>query len=397
MKFKIKCKSIKEFSPDQGSYVKCDCEIEVESSQVGTLVRCPQCGNGVEVINPNMMGAPDPLLGSSDEDLLDPKSSQQTSGVDSPAIDILHDPIESPKSSKGISVEEQPQEVDLLEEEIIGQNDLTSTGTPPPTSFDVPQTNSNEPNDSPTQTSAILEPTSTLAFADYGRENSCHKCGTLLEEKQPVCPNCKTQRRAAFVDKAHRKPFSTRGPFGFQLWLKSMTTSRTPGNDSNLFSVVSYIMSVLMMGSGIAFIIFAGIIGVFVGLLTTGLGYCLFVGLRFWGKSSKDPRTPIPAVGQVIWVILLFGIRQFRFNTISQSAKLIRKFDEDFGDRELKAINDLNKYHVIDLEGTKITDESLLFLYNLRGIEYLVLRNTEVTTDAVHDLQQTVPKTWIWY
>ncbi len=58
---------------------------------------------------------------------------------------------------------------------------------------------------------------------------------------------------------------------------------------------------------------------------------------------------------------------------------------------------DLNQYQMIDLEGSEITDEGLVHLYNMRGIRFLVVRETAVSEEAVQDLQQTIPRAWIWY
>ena len=240
--------------------------------------------------------------------------------------------------------------------------------------------------------------TQTLTQSTFSRDNSCHKCGTLLAEKQATCPNCKSPRRAAFVNKEDRKALTKKGPFGFQLWLSSITNSRSKNSEVNYFVIMCYIVSVLFIGSGIAFMIFAGIAGIFVGAIVGIGGFCLFMGTQFWSQSAKNPRTPIPWIGNVAWSMFLYFIRQGKFKKFKASVVLDKYgLEEPYGDRELISDPNLNKYKVIDLEGTDISDAGLLYLYDLRGIQYLVVRNTNVTSDAVHDLHQTIPKTWIWY
>ncbi|MDP7204899.1 MAG: hypothetical protein QGH11_04985 [Pirellulaceae bacterium] len=66
--------------------------------------------------------------------------------------------------------------------------------------------------------------------------------------------------------------------------------------------------------------------------------------------------------------------------------------DERIGNRQ-----DLSSYHVLDLQGTGITDAGLGHFEFLPLLEFLVLKNTNVTADGVAQLQATIPETCIWY
>jgi len=66
--------------------------------------------------------------------------------------------------------------------------------------------------------------------------------------------------------------------------------------------------------------------------------------------------------------------------------------DERLGNRQ-----DLSSCHVIDLQGTGITDDGLEHFEFLPLLEFLVLTKTNVTPNGVAKLQATIPETCIWY
>ena len=93
----------------------------------------------------------------------------------------------------------------------------------------------------------------------------------------------------------------------------------------------------------------------------------------------------------------MFFVRKIKIARFPEGKVLDKNGDEDFGDADLIQMKDLAKYKAVDLDGTSVSDEGLLYLYNVRGIQFLIVRNTNVTPDGAHDLQQTIPKTWIWF
>ena len=66
-------------------------------------------------------------------------------------------------------------------------------------------------------------------------------------------------------------------------------------------------------------------------------------------------------------------------------------------DEELDKIEDLKDVGVLDLQGTLVTDDAFRFFYRMDRLQCLVLRDTDVSHEAVFRLQQTKPKLWIWY
>lgn len=434
MKFKIRCESIKEFDAEKGAYVKCNSEVSVDSTQVGTLVRCPNCGNDVEVIDPSLVSSAQAATGgspaeSADDDWIDEKPSMAKSGGESISsvpqsttsqthADQAHAKTARPDPSPDNATADQgtaatEDDADGVIDFVTDTGPLESTKTPPKPAVSKPVVS--KQTETPTVMSpSFAAPTQTnpagelkkesfdqaaapmLRATTFDRSNCCRKCGTLLEEKQPVCPNCQTRRQARYVDKKDRKPFSRKGPFGFQLWLDSITKGPTDPNSINWLAIIAYTFAILLMGSGLFLIIFGGVSGIFVGPFMIFAGFALFTAVRYWGKARENPRTPVPVLGQVTWVVMLFLIRNLRFSRVKPEKRFDKKGDASFGDEELAAMKNLGKFRVIDLEGTSVTDEGIVSLFDLRGIEYLVLRNTEVTADGAHDLQQTIPKTWIW-
>ena len=70
---------------------------------------------------------------------------------------------------------------------------------------------------------------------------------------------------------------------------------------------------------------------------------------------------------------------------------------EQFGDREMASLENLDTLQVLDFEGTGITDQGLAALKHRRHIIFLVIRKTRVTGEGVWELQQTIPQACIWY
>ena len=68
-----------------------------------------------------------------------------------------------------------------------------------------------------------------------------------------------------------------------------------------------------------------------------------------------------------------------------------------FGDNDLMEHNDIKSVQVLDIQGTNLTDKGLLHLYDLKHLQCVVLRKTNVSPEAVFRFQQTFPRLWIWF
>jgi hypothetical protein len=76
--------------------------------------------------------------------------------------------------------------------------------------------------------------------------------------------------------------------------------------------------------------------------------------------------------------------------------KIIDLRKNPIDDSELASLQDLRVCQVLDLEGSEITDMGLKALYPLTQLRCLVLKNTQVSREAVTMLQQHRPVLWIW-
>jgi DNA-directed RNA polymerase subunit M/transcription elongation factor TFIIS len=344
MKFTVDCQSIKEYDPKTGTYLKCNHRIEVDSSQTGTLIQCPHCGHDVEIHNPNMM-----------QSVSDPWLEDETASVAAPE-----------DTEFGLKPLDQPETQNISANADLNREMIDQTHAQP------------------------------MAPSHFNRSQTCQKCGAHLGVEQTICHTCKAPRPAAFISKPARKRPTSKGPFGFQLWLDSLTTGKKNSSDFEFFAIIAYAAAVLLMGWGFFFLVLAGPVGKLLGLIVGFSGFCFFTGLQYWGKKRKDPRTPTPFLGKMSWLVLLLLCRQFKFNQSREELILNKSGNPDFGDADLAKLEPLKQYKVLDLEGTAISNEGLVFLYEMQGIQFLIIRNTNVTPDAVFELQQAIPKAWIW-
>lgn len=406
MKYTIECSAIKEYDAAQGTYVKCKTAVEVDSSQVGTLVPCPVCGNDLEVIHPDLVKPKKPAIVKSSATVAQPAPKNENEVIPSKESERGQEPgrIEDANELKPAK---QPAKQPVLKSVNTPVSQENGNGGQPGqlVNGDDPvqePSRENEPKNTssqnvPGQAGFGPDGGTVLTPAQFDLAHACHHCGWPLEEKQSVCPSCKTPRKAAFVDKKDRKPLSKKGPFGFHLWLDSMTIRKPDRSGTGFGTIFGYVAAFVFMGAGLSMVVFGGLPGIFFGPFVAFIGFAVFTALRYWNAARKDPRTRIPVLGLHAWSLVLWLVRSFHLPKYSKKRILDKHGDESFGDQELASIRNLNEYRVLDLEGTNVTDEGLLYLYNLTGIDYLILNDTRVTEDGVFELQRSIPRTWIWY
>ncbi len=368
MKIKISCVNIKEYDVNSNAYLKCGQEIEADHSQLGTLVQCPRCGGDVEVTHSELHDLRDSRpIGSTADDAV--WSAGQMSGIE-----------EANSGTDGDKARHRQK-------------------APAPPRLASPSPSSPAANDSKTESQFKKERAgdvgnATLRSAKFDRASTCHLCGTSLADGQSNCPNCQSPRHAAYLDRKDRPKTSRKGPFGFQLWLDSITSQSAQNRNTNL--AVHIFATTIMMAVGLILIFIGGVLGFLIGtfLLASGVVYLYVVWIA--GKMRNSPRMPLPPLIRTFWNITLVICRLVHFGRIPQS-RILDHRHQAFGDADMLKAADLNQYQMIDLEGSEITDEGLMHLYNMRGIRFLVVRETAVSEEAVQDLQQTIPRAWIWY
>jgi hypothetical protein len=77
--------------------------------------------------------------------------------------------------------------------------------------------------------------------------------------------------------------------------------------------------------------------------------------------------------------------------------RIIKVRDSSFRDPEIPQLEGFKTCQVLDLQGTAVTDTGLLDLYDLKHLQCVVLKQTNVTHQGVFRLQQSFPRLWIWY
>jgi hypothetical protein len=99
-----------------------------------------------------------------------------------------------------------------------------------------------------------------------------------------------------------------------------------------------------------------------------------------------------------LWILYLARKQNWKdYDSRLSNREVITVHDEDFFDHDLVDLDRFRYAHVLDLEGTKITDEGLEVLYSMKQLQCLVVRNTLVSNAEVYRFQQTFPRIWIWY
>jgi hypothetical protein len=100
-----------------------------------------------------------------------------------------------------------------------------------------------------------------------------------------------------------------------------------------------------------------------------------------------------------IWWLFLRAGRILRWRRLGglKKRKTWITHDPSFTDARLAAKTDLEECHVIDIQGTGVSDEGLQYLEQMPFLEIVILKNTNVTAAGVAKLQSTNPESCIWY
>jgi hypothetical protein len=131
------------------------------------------------------------------------------------------------------------------------------------------------------------------------------------------------------------------------------------------------------------------------GWLVLGVATVFYVGLLWVGRSTGNyHRWSLWG-----WEKLLGLYRRLGWRTLLPPFKARDCFiqhDLEFGDDQLMAMEDIFDYEVLDLEGTSITDRSLLHLAGCDRLQFVVVKGTPVTRKGVLRLQTMLPQVLVW-
>lgn len=144
------------------------------------------------------------------------------------------------------------------------------------------------------------------------------------------------------------------------------------------------------------------LVGLTVGMLFHPHGWYVigplllaYAGLVLWARQSRA----YVAWGRSFWNLLLTVHRKTDWRRLSPPFPRRLVFtlhDPQFGDEQLQAVEGVVNYHVLDLEGTTISDAALQQLQYCERLECIVLKGTRVTPTGTLRLQIMKPQLAIW-
>lgn len=223
----------------------------------------------------------------------------------------------------------------------------------------------------------------------------CPSCGAALPSEEMLCKSCgyhKKLKRRMRIDVSAEDEDE---PRGFQLWLQNSLTEGTS------------VQGVLLLACGLAMgLLVVGAITTFVAIGLWGLIFLpaiavlamILVSLAASGGRKQE--SGITGWAQrFIWDVLLYLLRLTRWQLCfwpPGTAKVKKVRDPAFDDDALAELEGLDQCRVLDLEPCNITDEGLGYLTAFPQLRFIVVRNSQVTDEAVRRLQRTIPAAWIW-
>lgn len=339
MAIAVRCANIVRFDPQQGKYIHCDHKFAVKDELAGRSVRCPKCGEAVQVAEAPAAQAEAPAKPV--EPAAKPPSPAAEKADYSDVLDDefrLEDPVEKPAAA--LPVESSPAA--------------------------KPQAPAPEPE--------------VAREAAVEEKAPCPGCGRPLSVQSMICTSCgyhkALQRRVDEFVEEDEGPLTT----GFERWLRRQLVA---GDDPGALRSVMIVVGLLLLAGGACLFL---IIGHLIWILVAAAG---IVAAGAWmGWWRLDP-----------WQALLFVNRTIGWRTPAPPfarRQVLDLRDMGLNDEELANLQNLADFDVIDLEGTPITDQGLHALYDHRNLRYIVLRDTQTSEEGVAGLQRALPKASIW-
>ena len=234
---------------------------------------------------------------------------------------------------------------------------------------------------------------SSASFSSNSKR--CPKCGGQFSH-EGICTLCNFVEPVQKAQRDRQEQKSVR-PAGFQLWLMSLS------NDPKNTVLVGY----CFFGAFNLFAIIAlafGIISANVAGITLAVLAAFFLVL-IWSaflKTRQLALNPEASLGLFApcWDLLLYFARQMKWENYDGRLKgrLITDLrNQNVNDETWPAATSFKDAQVIDVQGCNISDSGLRHLYGHHHLRCLVLKETKVTPTGVANLQQALPRVWIWH
>ena len=222
----------------------------------------------------------------------------------------------------------------------------------------------------------------------------CPKCGGKYSE-DGVCTLCGFQEPVQRAQRERKKKKVVRSA-GFQYWLRQL--SNEPKNAplvGNCIFAACNVFGLLILATGI-------LLTSFTGVLLTVLAAFFLVGIWMaYLKTRQLAANPEASLGMFapFWHLLLVGARQMQWEKYDGKLRgrvVIDARNSEVNDATLPGLAGFKNAEVFDLQGRQITDNGLRHFYGHANLRCIVLKDTQVTATGVANLQQALPRIWIW-
>lgn len=336
MTIEFRCPTVSSYDPASQKYLTCDQPLKADDDAAGGLMECPRCGEYVSI--------PNKVVSSTAAKISRAEKEQQilsrTLGASSP------------------SEQDEAGEVDVMSEEL------------PQTATKLRQTpRSHRP---------------------------CRICKTPIPPGATDCPKCGAARKSEMGAELDLEKFKVQ-PAGFQLSLSKSFTRGFSGSHigiglgslllvvSCLFLAIGAVASPLTLVAIVPFLLVAWMLLVY-----------------FWMNGQRVAREPAADLGafqRTCWNAFAFFCSSVDWSLRGKVPREERLHlrGPQHNDTSLLTDSRITHVHLIDLRDSSITDEGLRLLRGCNRLKYLRLNRTNVSTEAVFRLQQTIPKCWIWW
>ena len=262
------------------------------------------------------------------------------------------------------------------------------------------------------QPTAAIEPLDPLAAKQGIMEQAVTK-GSSQYQKVKVCPGCgkplasDSCRSCGYkIAKPDDQAIEKIKPklCGMQLWLCRTIRQALPVKAMVFVMHTAMVLIVLLIGGATIMGMTTQNLSVFAGLIVLLIvSIAAVVYLAFAFKSYQfliQPGAQLAWFQKPLWnlVLGLARSKNWRDYDASLSSRVVVTADDpQTGDQDIFDLPDVRRAQVLDFENTLITDAGLRSLYQLKKLECLVLRNTNVTAEEVYRFQQAFPNVWIWF
>ena len=353
MPIKFTCTNILQYDAVNNRYEQCGASLEAAESDSGNQIKCVSCNQWTSVPVSSTISAQ-----SQPQAQPAPPTASPSAAVVSPSGNA------SPKVDSHIAVEAAPLTDTMSEfDQEFASNDASSFGS-----------------------------ASQLQFDSFSVQRRCPRCDSVID-KSGKCTQCKYGREQV-VDKNKDVPLEhiETKTAGCSLWLQSFLGENT--SLALLATAIYVLFGVLAAMCGLAGLMIGGPLIILVAMVIAPFAICGVYMMQYWIRMNSKPAVPLQFWQRVPWEFLLSHLRSNSWNRSKD--KIVDLSDQKMYDSEIATTPGIGRAEVVDLEGTELTDEGLLQLYQFRQIRCLVVRYTKVTPEGVFRLQQHNRKMWIW-